>query len=88
MSDDIPCNDLELVRRAVVHPTNRLAGDMPRWAVVKVVFCTGSTVARELCRRFNVNPDDMVKGIKPDDESYEQGLADGRASMSAMERKS
>lgn len=84
MSEVIGYSDEELIKRAVVHPAHRLAGDMPRWAVVKVVFCTGSTVAKALCRRFNVDPDEIVKGVNPDGDMYQKGYDDGRFSMTVL----
>lgn len=60
--DDI--DDVTLLKRAV---TNARARDRrkgeghPRWVAVMDVFALGSTYAHELCRRYGLNPDEMVK---------------------------
>ncbi len=51
--------DEELLRRAVRSARGKRAG--PRWAAVSEVFCLGSTFATQLCRRFDVDPDEKVK---------------------------
>lgn len=58
--------DEELMFRAVraargmsTHRSRSLA--IPRWTAVMEVFVCGSTTAKELCRRFNLNPDELVK---------------------------
>ena len=58
----------ELLRRAVQCPTNPYQTDLPRWAVMKSVFGVGSTVGRLLCHRFQVNPDDVIKGQQGSEE--------------------
>lgn len=61
MSDvnDIPDN--ELLGRAVrnVRPRRR-SGRSPRWHAVSEVFTLGSTYSAQLCRRFGVDPDEVV----------------------------
>lgn len=32
----------------------------PRWVAVRDLFAVGSTSAHELCRRFNLDPDEYV----------------------------
>ena len=51
----------ELVWRAVrnVHGSKRNL--LQRWSLVKNVFGTGSGVAIALCRRFNLDPDEILK---------------------------
>lgn len=58
--NDIP--DAELLGRAVRKCT-RLGRKpkVPRWTVVADRFCLGSTYAAQLCRRFGVDPDEMVR---------------------------
>jgi hypothetical protein len=60
--NDIP--DIELLRR-VVHQCRgrqyRKGEAHPRWTAVMDNFMLGSTFAQQLCRRFNFNPDEMVK---------------------------
>lgn len=34
---------------------------LPRWALVRDTFGTGSGVATALCRRFNLDPDEVLK---------------------------
>jgi hypothetical protein len=57
---DVP--DGELLRRAVLsaRAANRLCVTVPRWRAVMHVFGLGSTYADQLCRRFNLDPDEMV----------------------------
>lgn len=53
------CGDTDdgLVERAVrnAKPTRT----RPRWVVVKAVFAVGSTSAHNLCRRFDLDPDEL-----------------------------
>jgi hypothetical protein len=57
--NDIPDN--ELLGRAVRNCRDRLAGKKsPRWVAVSDTFVLGSTYSRQLCRRFGVDPDEMV----------------------------
>ena len=35
---------------------------LPRWALVRDAFGTGSGVATALCRRFDLDPDEVLKG--------------------------
>jgi hypothetical protein len=55
--------DSELLERAV--KSARANGPMrraaPRWVAVMDNFQLGSTYAWELCRRFGLDPDEMVK---------------------------
>ncbi len=54
-------SDEELVRRAVVNARRPdRAGGVLRWEAVKNSFGCGSTVAVELCWRFNLNPNEEV----------------------------
>jgi hypothetical protein len=58
---DIP--DAELLRRAVT--TARARGcrkgqKHPRWTAIVDMFWLGSTYSHELCRRFGLDPDEMV----------------------------
>lgn len=57
---DIP--DTELLARAVksARSLERLCKPVPRWVAVKDVFLLGSTYAHQLCRRFGLDPDEMV----------------------------
>ena len=56
--------DEDLLRRAV---RGARARDVrkgvkhPRWTAVMDAFALGSTFAYQLCRRFDLDPDEMVK---------------------------
>lgn len=54
--------DAELLRRAVrnCRRGNRREKS-PLWSVVSDRFALGSTFSRQLCRRFELDPDEMVK---------------------------
>lgn len=59
--DTIP--DTELLRRAVGQCRDRLSrkGEKhPRWVAVMDTFLLGSTYSHQLCRRFGLDPDEMV----------------------------
>lgn len=59
---DIP--DDELLRRAVrsARDRGRRKGEThPRWTAVVDAFSLGSGFAAQLCRRFGLDPDEMVK---------------------------
>lgn len=54
----------ELVRRATKSARSRnLRKGMkhPRWIAVMDTFGLGSTYAHDLCRRFDLNPNELVK---------------------------
>lgn len=56
--------DAELLRRAVRSARSRKHNKgvkHPRWVAVMDIFQLGSSYANELCRRFDLNPDDEVK---------------------------
>lgn len=56
--------DEELLRRAVKSarsPHLRKGQKHYRWAAVSEIFALGSTFSFELCRRFNLDPEEMVK---------------------------
>ncbi len=57
---DIP--DEELIRRVVksARVKGRRGYKHPRWAAVAEVFQLGSGYSAQLCRRFGLNPDEMV----------------------------
>ena len=59
---DIP--DSALVERAVKTARSskyRKGVKHPRWVAVMDAFMLGSTYAHDLCRRFNLDPDEDVK---------------------------
>lgn len=54
----------ELVRRATRNARSRTARKgqkHPRWVAVMDTFALGSTYAHDLCRRFNLDPDELIK---------------------------
>lgn len=55
--------DEELLRRAVkgAKLRGRRGYKYQRWTAVAEQFQLGSTYAAQLCRRFNLDPDEMVK---------------------------
>jgi hypothetical protein len=56
--------DDELLRRAVRccrSPGARKGQKHARWIAVVDTFALGSTFAHQLCRRFGLDPDEMVK---------------------------
>lgn len=60
--DDI--KDEDLLRRAVrsCRARDRRKGEKhPRWTAVVDTFALGSTYAHQLCRRFDLDPDEQVK---------------------------
>ena len=60
MSDvnDIP--DEELLSRAVRNCRGRTAGKHPRWTAVSDTFVLGSTYSAQLCRRYGLDPEELV----------------------------
>lgn len=57
---DIP--DDELLKRAVRNcRRSRGRSRLPLWSVVGDRFALGSTYSIELCRRFDLDPEEMVK---------------------------
>ena len=60
--NDIPDN--ELVGRALrslltIHKNRR--PKVPLWAVVMDMFCLGSNYAGQLCRKYGLDPNEMVR---------------------------
>ena len=55
----------KLVRHVVLYAGRVLTrGVIPRWVAVKDAFAVGPTTAYQLCREYNLNPDDMVGATK------------------------
>lgn len=54
--------DTELLKRAITTARPLQLGPMPRWGAVRDTFAVGSTVAKGLCRRFGIDPDETVYG--------------------------
>lgn len=52
----------DLVSRAIRCSHRVTSLKVPRWTCVKRVFSVGSTRAHELCRRFGLDPDEIVGG--------------------------
>jgi len=53
-------SDEELLRRAVTYARSPAYKRSPRWVAVMRTFGLGSTYAAELCRRFDLDPDEVV----------------------------
>lgn len=49
-----------LLRRAVRSGRRVKTGGEPRWVRITRLFGLGSTYAQQLCRRFEVDPDERV----------------------------
>lgn len=63
-STEIEIDDETLLGRAVRSARDRSARKgqrHARWVAVMDAFALGSTYARILCRRFGLDPDEMVK---------------------------
>lgn len=59
---DIP--DEVLLRRAVTQCRSneyRKGVKHPRWVAVRDTFMLGSTYSKQLCKRFGLDPDEIVK---------------------------
>ena len=52
-----------LAKRAIRNARPRLAGSSPRWVAVKDTFATGSAVAIELCKLYELDPHETVPGV-------------------------
>lgn len=57
--NDIP--DAELLQRVVRGARPRGRDKQPRWVVVMDLFALGSTYSHQLCRRFGMDPEELVK---------------------------
>lgn len=58
-----------MVERAVrnAKPHFTFTGDAPMWVAVMDAFGLGSTYARDLCRKHNLDPDETVSGVSRSD---------------------
>jgi len=52
-----------LVERAMRNAKPRNLGPAQRWVAVMDTFATGSTMAWELCKRFGLDPEEVVAGV-------------------------
>jgi hypothetical protein len=53
-------SDVELLRRAVTYSRPHGFDVVEKWREVASLFDIGETVARSLCKRFGVDPDEHV----------------------------
>lgn len=55
-------SERDLIERVMrqAHPVKTKGCGQYRWEWVMRRFAFGSTVARSMCKEFNLNPDDMV----------------------------
>ena len=54
----------ELMIKAMINAKPRMAGEAARWVAVRDTFATGSGVAIELCKHFNLDPFEKIRGIR------------------------
>ena len=59
---DAEPSDVELLRRAVTYSQPCGFGFIEKWRAVGLLFGVDAAVARRLCKRFGVDPDEMVAG--------------------------
>ena len=52
-----------LVERAIRNARARCKGDFPRWVAVRDTFATGSSVAIDLCKYYDLDPHEILSGI-------------------------
>ena len=50
------------VKRAMLNAKPHCCGESPRWVAVMDTFATGSTVARDLCDYYGLDPDEKING--------------------------
>ena len=71
---DIPYEERELIQRAI-RQARPFAHAEPRWAMVKRIFGTGSTVSAAICTRYGFDPDKEVQPLAQlSDAEYEKNL--------------
>lgn len=65
MSDvnDIPDNELlgRIMRNAGHSSSRGRRRKVPRWIIIADLTTLGSTYSQQLCRRFGLDPDEMVR---------------------------
>ena len=69
----VPYEERELIRRAVNGASSRhksncvvgIAAPRTRSAIVKSLFCCGSTVAERICYRYGYDPERMIGRQEP-----------------------
>ena len=65
---DIPYTERDLLLRAINSASSRHRSDCedgiavpkPLWAIVRDLFCCGSTVATAICYRYGYDPEKMI----------------------------
>ena len=55
--------DENLVRRAVMNARSKETGESPRWVAVMDTFGLGSAYAHDMCRLYDLDPDEVVSGV-------------------------
>lgn len=53
--------EADLIRGVMYNLHGNRRNTLPRWALVRDAFGTGSGVATALCRLFNLNPEEVLK---------------------------
>lgn len=51
---------LERGVRGARDPDSRKGTKHPRWVAIMETFCLGSTYSKDLCRKFNLDPYELV----------------------------
>lgn len=80
---DIPYEERELIQRAINGASGQHAAavargehqPLPRWAIVKRLFCCGSTISNLICYRYGFDAERMIGENSP--ESVQPTHADG-----------
>lgn len=56
-------SDEELLKRAVTsaRQTSRKHGKLPRWCAIMDRFALGSTYSKNLCWRFDLDPEELIE---------------------------
>ncbi len=70
-------NNESLVRRALNNARSRDPGQCLRWVAVMDTFALGSTYSMHLCRKFDLDPHEMVGIAIDDDCDHDEHGSDG-----------
>jgi hypothetical protein len=60
LEQDAEPSDVELLRRAVIYSQPCGFGFIEKWRAVGLLFGLDAAVAQRLCKRFGVDPNEMV----------------------------
>lgn len=62
--DDPRYSGISMVERAVRNAKPYRTNSSPRWVAVRDVFGFGSQTSIALCRRFGLDPHEVIKGLE------------------------